>query len=149
VKKSIQLLLIFFVTLITSASLSRASDPDSQRVSCRCTFNGTKDYQLFDESKSYFGRRTVHRKWTCEYSCETGSVVEKVIGNYQMTNHGDDNGLEGICEGTVYESEFNQAVMREVYMYKSTDSFNPKKAKAAELKQWAESHGCESGSWLD
>jgi hypothetical protein len=144
-----QLFLIFVVTLVTIASFSKANESEQKKNACRCIFNGTKDYQVFDEKKSWFGQRMVHRQWTCQYTCEVGSVSETVVGSYKLTNYGDDNGLEGICEGTVYESQFNSFVNREVYSYKSTESFNPKKGKAPELKQWAESHECDSGSWLN
>lgn len=148
-RRSHQLFLTFVITLVTAASFSKASDSESRPGACRCIFNGKKDYQLFEEKKGLIGGRTVHRKWTCEYTCEAGSRNDTVVGSYKLTNFGDDTGLEGICEGTVYESQFNGYVMRDVYMYKSTESFNPKKAKAPELKQWAESHDCESGSWAD
>jgi hypothetical protein len=142
-KRSHWLLLTTVTILLTLPSLSRAGEFSSERATCRCIFNGTKDYQLYDETKSFFGQRKVHRKWTCEYACRTGSVTETVTGSYDLINHGDDDGREGICEGTIYESQFNPYVMREVYTYKSSETFSPKKAKAIELRQWAESQNCD------
>ena len=107
-------------------------------ASCSCTFTGKKDYLAFDERKNRFGKRKVYRKWTCEYSCDAGQGPEKQLGTYEIANTGEDNGLEGICEGTVYKSEFNAFVMREVYVYKSTESFSPHRSKAAEVKSWAD-----------
>lgn len=134
-------LLTFVFAAITAASFSKAGEYNPRHSSCVCTFNGRKDYQLFDEKRGILGRR-VHRKWTCEYACESSSRNETVIGSYEMTNRGEDNGNEGICEGTVYESEFSSFVMREVYTYKSTHGFSPGGAKAVELKRWAEEQGC-------
>jgi hypothetical protein len=122
-----------------------ANEASKESTSCRCAFNGTKNYQLYDVKHSYFGRQKVHRKWTCEYSCRAGDRTETVTGSYEMTTFGEDDGREGICEGTVYESVFNPYVMREVYTYKSTESFNPKKAKASELRQWAVNENCSRG----
>ncbi len=103
-RKSYQLLLVFFVTLASVVAISNSSALEfksgSERVTCSCTFTGRKDYQLFNETNGILGRR-VHRKWTCEYSCDSASHLEKsdkdkVIGSYEMTNRGEDNGLEGI-----------------------------------------------------
>lgn len=148
-KNSKKFLLALAFLVLTMGSFSKANDVSPESASCYCTFNGTKNYQAFEETKSRFGRRKVHRKWTCEYTCRAGALTQTVTGSYEMTNYGDDDGREGICEGTVYESQFNQFVMREVYTYKSSESFNPKKAKASEVKQWAESQGCERGSMFD
>jgi hypothetical protein len=147
--KSHKSLVMFMAAVATAATFSRAGYESSQSSfssissSCSCAFVGRKEYQLFDETKNLFGHRKVHRKWTCYYSCDAGRGPETVIGSYEMTNTGEDNGLEGICEGTIYKSEFNQYVMREVYMYKDTRSFNPVKAKANEVKEWAEKQGCQ------
>ncbi|MFL5815505.1 MAG: hypothetical protein ACJ763_18155 [Bdellovibrionia bacterium] len=148
-KKSHLFFLVLAPVLFTLTSFARAEDSSAEKSSCHCIFNGTKDYQLYDETKNYFGKRKVHRKWTCEYTCHVGSLTETVKGSYDLVNRGDDDGREGICEGTVYESQFNQFVMREVYTYKSSETFNPKKAKASELKQWAESQNCDRGSIFD
>ena len=147
-KAALILLLLAFISIALALTLSRESEASSwfgSSSGCSCTFTGRKDYSKFQESKTWhlFGTvRHVERAWSCEYSCAlpSGGKPVKVIGTYEMSNDGDDTGLEGICEGTVYESEYNPYKGDFIYMYKRTDSFDPARADAVELASWARSY---------
>lgn len=134
-----------WIVLLTGAAMTAVSFSQAGQApgsSCRCLFTGMKDYLVYKEGKNFFGNRKVYRKWKCEYTCDAGKGPEKVYGVYEMTNSGLDDGREGICEGTIYESEFSSYTMREVYMYKDSRKFDPAKAEAAELMQWAAQQEC-------
>ncbi|MCM2276455.1 MAG: hypothetical protein NDJ89_00070 [Oligoflexia bacterium] len=131
---------------ISQAGMSTGTSAGNFRVTrswrCGCKFTGNKTYQAYQESKTFFGNRKVYRKWSCEYACDAGRGPEKVYGIYELTNTGQDTGLEGICEGTIYESEFSSYTMREVYLFKETRTFNPRKADSPEVKAWAQENDC-------
>lgn len=115
---------------------------------CSCLpLPSTKTYPGNPRKKHILGYSVA---WSCTYKCskvtiENGIKNEALVqGSYLEHYFFEENGLEGVCEGMIYEPVFNVNLNRYIYTYngKNTD-FNPLKSNSRELVQWAKFNSCQ------
>lgn len=136
------LLIIFFVMENAVAS------------SCVCWPHPyTKKYPSDGYNRS---KNKLSIKWSCDYTCSVKneqSMIQKTVvtARYAKTYRLPENGLEGICEGMIYESEFNpNAPGFSLYTYNGRNEyFNPHTSKSEDLKSFARSQNCEKPGILE
>jgi hypothetical protein len=123
IKISLAFLIVFANAMIAQAECSCTADPYS------------KTYSEF--RKTWYGSV---RAWSCRYTCTDGFVTEEILGNHRDWYAGDETGLEGICEGLIYQHEYIIVMDIFTYAYKGIGIADPAKSKSAELKSWATKH---------
>lgn len=104
------------------------------------------------ESKKYAVARKKLRfnrfesQWSCQYKCYAGKADAVIVtGRYQQTFSYPENGLEGICEGMIYNyHDTPNGNQMYVYLWEGqTESFNPAKSNSEDLKNWSKSVECK------
>ena len=136
--------IFFFLIFIFLGNLSVASN-------CSC--------KPIPESKSYVGQARQKRflgfyvHWTCDYNCviqDKSSDGVKIIAkntvvkaDYEGRYWGQENGLEGICEGMVYTPTENIDLLRTIYSFDGeTNWINPLRSESLNFKSWAKKNNC-------
>lgn len=121
-----------FHTLVLASLLLISLAPDVS-FACRClTDPYSKTYEYVE--KTWYGSR---RKWSCRYTCEDFNGNRAELTGWQKDwNLGVDQGLEGVCEGTVYEAEFSRATLDYVWVLRGAEWFDARKTKSLEIKGW-------------
>lgn len=87
--------------------------------------------------------------WSCNYTCKAGDTPEPSQGSlvtafYHEYYIRSEIGTEGICEGMVYNSQFNPHLNQEVYVYMGENfGFKPSSSSSLDLQKWSEANSCD------
>jgi hypothetical protein len=135
-------LIYSFLSLIFLASTPGIA---AAQNACYCTPTSKKEYIGEARQQLFIGYK-IH--WLCEYKCTVhppGSepTEETIMAEYQEIYHHREMGLEGICEGMVYEPTYNMDLGREIYVWQGkVDDIDPKGSSSKTLKTWANANDC-------
>lgn len=105
----------------------------AEASSCSCfPHYETKKYTTVQDT--WYGMKV---QFTCKYSCESKWGSEVVIGAHKKTIIGEERGYETVCDGTIYQESYSTHLGRFIWIYKTSEYFNPKKANSKTLRAWA------------
>jgi len=111
----------------------------SSFAECVCTADPySKKYSEY--RKTWYGSV---RGWSCAYTCTDGAESETLIGNHRDRYYGDENGLEGICDGLIYKYEYIIVMNIFTYAYQGIGPVDPRKSSSKDLQAWAKIHNCK------
>ncbi len=99
---------------------------------CRCIADPfSKQYIYY--KKTWYGTK---RKWTCVYTCQDLQQQQVKITGTHEDWYVSDKGLEGICDGLHYVSQYSNARMDFIWNLDEARYFDASDSSSLELKKW-------------